>query len=114
MARKRMEVKTMATISNLNFNNMIRKEAQRIGSMDETLGTGLMQPNNATNSSSRKLMFNQHLAQSIPIKGAERPLIATGYENEFGRDTSKESDKEFLENHKTWIKNNRDESRHCW
>lgn len=36
------------------------------------------------------------------------------YENEFGRDTSKESDKEFLENHKNWIKNNRDESRHCW
>ena len=36
------------------------------------------------------------------------------YKNEFGRDTSKESDKEFLENHKTWIKNNKDESRHCW
>lgn len=78
----------MATISNLNFNNMIRKEAQRIGSMDETLGTGLMQPNNATNSSSRKLMFNQHLAQSISIKGAERPLIATGYENLFGKRSS--------------------------
>ena len=37
----------------------------------------------------------------------------TLYEIEFGRDTSKESDKEFLENHKTWIMNNRDESRHC-
>lgn len=35
------------------------------------------------------------------------------YENEFMRDTSNESDKEFLENHKSWIKNNRDESRHC-
>lgn len=35
------------------------------------------------------------------------------YENEFGRDTSNETDEEFLRKHKTWIKNNRDESRHC-
>lgn len=75
-------------ISNLNFNNMIRKEAQRITSMDETLGSGLLQPNNATNSSSRKLMFNQHIAQSIPIVGAERALVSTGHENEFGRRSS--------------------------
>ena len=36
------------------------------------------------------------------------------YENEFGRDTSKETDEEFLKNHKTWIKNNKDDSEHCW
>lgn len=35
------------------------------------------------------------------------------YENEFGRDTSKESNYEFLKKHKTWIMNNSDESRHC-
>lgn len=35
------------------------------------------------------------------------------YEQEFGRDTSSESDKDFLSNHKAWIKNNRDSSRHC-
>lgn len=75
-------------ISNLNFNNLIRKEAQRITSMDMTLGTGLMQPNNATNSSSRKLMYNQHIAQSIPVKKAERALVSTGHENEFGRRSS--------------------------
>lgn len=36
------------------------------------------------------------------------------YENEFGRDTSNESDEEFLKNHKTWIKANKDDSNHCW
>lgn len=36
------------------------------------------------------------------------------YENEFGRDTSKETDEEFLKNHKAWIKNNKDDSWHVW
>lgn len=35
------------------------------------------------------------------------------YENEFVRDTSNESDKEFIKNHKIWINNNLDPSRHC-
>ena len=35
------------------------------------------------------------------------------YEQEFDRDTSVESDKEFVNNHRTWINNNLDPSRHC-
>lgn len=35
------------------------------------------------------------------------------YENEFGRDTSDESDSDFIKNHSSWINNNLDESRHC-
>ena len=35
------------------------------------------------------------------------------YEREFGRDTSKENDEQFLKNHKCWIKANKDDSYHC-
>ena len=35
------------------------------------------------------------------------------YEQEFDRDTSVESDKEFVNNHRTWTNNNLDSSRHC-
>ena len=36
------------------------------------------------------------------------------YEQEFGRNTSLESDDEFVRNHISWIKENRDSSRHSW
>lgn len=77
----------MAT-TNINFTSQINKEIKRIKNMDSLLGTGLNQPNNATNSSSRKNMYNQHLSQYIPIKGSEVALSGTGYEIRFGERSS--------------------------
>lgn len=55
---------------------------------DRMLGKGSMQPFNASNSGSRKLMFGTHLEQRLPLSNPDVPYIQTGYEKEFGKYSS--------------------------
>lgn len=55
---------------------------------DKMLGKGAMQPFNASNSGSRKLMFGTHLEQRLPLCNPDVPYIQTGYEKEFGKYSS--------------------------
>ena len=51
-------------------------------------GKGLNQPFNRANSSARKILFSTQFEHSLPLFNSEVPLISTGYENEFGRQSS--------------------------
>ena len=51
---------------------------------EQTLGKGLQEPFNPSNSSSRKQMFNAHNVQNIQLLEPEVPIISTGYENKYG------------------------------
>lgn len=55
---------------------------------EEMLGKGSMMPFNASNSGSRKLMFGTHLEQRLPLCNPDVPYIQTGYENQFGTNSS--------------------------
>ena len=55
---------------------------------EKTLGKGLQEPYNASNSSPRKQMFNAHNVQKIQLMNAEIPIISTGYENKYGEKSS--------------------------
>ena len=55
---------------------------------EEMLGKGSMMPFNASNSGSRKLMFGTHLEQRLPLCEPDVPYIQTGYENQFGTNSS--------------------------
>ena len=52
------------------------------------LGRGLAQPFNAANSGSRKLMYAIHRDHFLVPEHGEMPIIQTGFENEFGRNSS--------------------------
>lgn len=51
---------------------------------EKMLGKGAMQPNNPSNSGSRKLMLGTHLEQRLTLCNPDVPYIQTGYEKEFG------------------------------
>lgn len=68
----------------INLNDSIKKEEERIDSMEEILGKGAMQPFNNTNSSARKIMQSNQLEQVISLLNPEPAIVQTGYENRFG------------------------------
>ena len=72
----------------LSIDKEIEYYAKDLKSDDYLLGKGLAMPFNPTNSGSRKLMFSTMREQSIPLNHAEVPIIQTGFENEFGRESS--------------------------
>ena len=65
---------------------MVSTQAERLGitEPEETLGKGLLQPFNASNSGGRKQMFNTENAQKVQLINCEVPYISTGYENKYG------------------------------
>lgn len=68
----------------LNVKETVNKEAERIDSMEEMLGKGLMQPFSNTNSAVRKILHSNQLEQEISLMHPEPPVIQTGYEDRFG------------------------------
>ena len=72
----------------LSIDKEIEYYTKDLKSDDYLLGKGLAMPFNPTNSGSRKLMFSTMREQSIPLNHAEVPIIQTGFENEFGRESS--------------------------
>lgn len=67
--------------------NFVESQFDRLGLKipEETLGKGLLQPFNVSNSGSRKQMFNTHNAQKIQLVDGEVPYVSTGYENKYGK-----------------------------
>lgn len=55
---------------------------------DYMLGKGLQMPFAASNSGSRKIMFGTQLEHRLPLINPEVPFIQTGYEMEFGKESS--------------------------
>lgn len=75
-------------INSLNLADSIKEVESRIFNQEEVLGKGLMQPFSNTNSGSRKIMFAVHREHNLPLIHSEVPIVATGYENEFGHNSS--------------------------
>lgn len=69
--------------NNLDLNSTASQIEQNLPSREYTLGKGLLQPFNDTNSGSRKIMQGIQKEQSIQLCKAETPIIMTGYENKF-------------------------------
>lgn len=72
----------------LNLNEEMARVDKRLVEREETLGKGLNQPFNITNSGSRKIMFGTHQEHRLPLLEAEPALVSTGYENMFGEYSS--------------------------
>src|SRR5574344_2028216 len=66
----------------------IKKVDERIKFPDERLGHALCQPFSTASSGSRKLMFGTHIEHALPLTHPEVPLIQTGFESEFGHNSS--------------------------
>ena len=68
----------------------LRNEIQSIQTEkpDLILGKGAMMPFSPSNSGSRKLMYGSQLEQKLSLISPDVPYIMTGYENEFGRNSS--------------------------
>ena len=68
----------------------ILKDVQdlKIDNPNKMLGKGLQMPFSASNSGSRKLMFGIQLEHRLPLLKPEVPYIQTGYEMEFGKNSS--------------------------
>ena len=73
-------------MASMNLQNDISK--MNINEVDKMLGKGLQMPFNASNSGSRKLMFGIQLEHRLPLINPEVPYIQTGYETEFGKNSS--------------------------
>lgn len=69
--------------NNLDLNSTANEIEKNLPSREYTLGKGLLQPFNDTNSGSRKIMQGIQKEQSIQLCKAETPIIMTGYENKF-------------------------------
>ena len=72
----------------MNIDKEVDYYASQVDSYDNLLGRGLMVPFNPSNSGSRKLMSAIHNEHHLNLKHAEIPIIQTGFENEFGENSS--------------------------
>ena len=75
-------------MANINLQDQIDFEARRIRYPEQTLGKGLNQPNASENSGSRKILHSTQYDQVLTIMHPEVPLIGTGYEDQFGMNSS--------------------------
>ena len=72
----------------LNLSQEIQRVAERVPAQEFTLGRALKQPFASTNSGSRKIMQGIQMEQTVQILNAEAPIVSTGYENQFGYESS--------------------------
>lgn len=72
----------------LDLESEIQKNIKDIDSYDNLLGKGLAMPFSPANSGSRKIMFSTHREHLMVLNQGEIPIIQTGFENEFGRNSS--------------------------
>lgn len=71
-------------MANLDLQSKAEEIEKNLPSREYTLGKGLLQPFNETNSGSRKIMQGIQKEQTIQLYESEVPIIMTGYENQFG------------------------------
>ena len=77
-----------AQYNNSSLSDQINNVDKRINTMEEIGGKGLMMPNNPTNSGPRKIMFSAQLEQLLGLYEPEVPLLGTGYEPAFAKESS--------------------------
>lgn len=70
------------------MNNLSDIEKLKIENPNHMLGKGLQMPFAASNSGSRKLMFGTQLEHRLPLLKPDVPYIQTGYEMQFGLNSS--------------------------
>ena len=72
----------------INIEDQINESIKDLPNYNYMLGRSLAQPFKAANSCSRGLMYSIHYEQDMPLLHAETPIIQTGYQNEFGRNST--------------------------
>lgn len=72
----------------INIREAVEQEASRIEEKEDILGKGKFQPFASTNSGVRKIMQSSQLEQAMPIMNPEPPIVQTGYEFQYGDETS--------------------------
>lgn len=72
----------------ININEQIEESIKDLPDYNYMLGRTLMQPFKPANSGSRALMYSVHSEHLMVPNHGEVPIIQTGYENEFGRNSS--------------------------
>ena len=72
----------------MNIKKEVDYYASQIDDYNKLLGRGLTVPFNPSNSGSRKLMSAIHHEHKMDPNHGEVPIIQTGFENEFGRNSS--------------------------
>jgi DNA-directed RNA polymerase beta subunit len=73
--------------TNLNLKRELELQNERFEGSDSFLGKDVLTLANKINSS-RNIMFNSHLEQSVVLKEPDFPRVFTNYENEVGRYSS--------------------------
>lgn len=71
-------------MASLGFSEKVASNAERINSMEEMLGKGLMMPFNNTNAGARKLMFGTQKEHVSALIRPEKAILETGYEIRYG------------------------------
>lgn len=72
----------------INIDKQINESTKNLPDNNYLLGRTLMQPFKPANSGSREIMFCIHSEQAMVLTNPEVPIIQTGYEDEFGRNSS--------------------------
>lgn len=72
----------------INSYDQIISESERVRFPEQMLGKCLNQPNTWSNAGARKILFSTQYDQRLPLMHPEVPLVATGYENQYGEFSS--------------------------
>ena len=72
----------------INIDEQIKESIKDLPDYNYMLGRTLMQPFKPANSGSRALMNSVHVEHLMVPNHGEVPIIQTGYETEFGRNSS--------------------------
>ena len=71
-------------MAGLDFSDKVSKSSEKLESMEQMLGKGLLQPFSNLNAGSRKIMHSTHRDHIFPLISGEKAIIETGYEIRFG------------------------------
>ena len=72
----------------INIDKQVQQSIKDLPNEDYMLGRMLLQPFKPANSGSRALMSAIHAEQFMVLNNGEIPIIQTGYETEFGRNST--------------------------
>ena len=71
-------------MANLDFTDKISKSSERLKSLEQIGGLGLLQPFNTTNSGARKILASTQRQQIFSLMQSEMPILGTGFDNSYG------------------------------
>lgn len=71
-------------MAKLDFSDKVKEASDKLDSMEQMLGKGLLQPFTNTNAGARKIMHGTHRDHVFPLMKGEKAVVETGYEIRFG------------------------------